>query len=126
MALDLFKDWLPSIMQTKKNIVRDVLDEKAYPAYMINWALSLHQDCLFQANDMNKLHHLPKMMQYHYLLGSIRGRKRNYVPWPKKVNDDNLTIVMRHFNYNHQKAIQALQILTEEQVEEIKALYKDL
>lgn len=124
--LNLFNDWMPSIMQTKQSVVRDELDWKSYDAFMINRALSLHQDCLFIANEMNKMAHLPKEMQYDYLLGQVRSRKRNYVPWPKKVSDDNMKAVMRHFGYGRSKAIQALTILTEEQIEEIKALYKDI
>jgi len=126
MAIDLFKEWLPSIMETKKYLIRDELDEKDYNAFMVNRALSLHQDCLFFANEMNGLYHLPKKAQYEYLLKSIRARKRNFVPWPKKQNNEDIKLVMRHFGYSQTKALQALNILTEEQLSSIRKLYQDL
>ena len=126
MSLELFKDWIPSITQTKQNIVRDKLDEKSYDAFMINRALSLYQDCLFQANEMNRLSNLPKLMQYHYLLGQVRARKRPYVAWPKKMTDDNVKLIMRHLNYSRTKAIQVLSMYSDDQIDELKAIYKDL
>lgn len=124
--LNLFNDWIPSIMQTKKSVVRDDLDWKSYDAFMINRALSLHQDLFFIANEMNKLPHLPREMQYDYFLSAVRSMKRPFVPWPKKISDENMKIVMRHFNYSRNKALQALSILTENQIDKIKAKYKDI
>ena len=124
--LGLFDDWLPSIMYTKKNVVRDRLDERTYDAFAINRALSFHQDCLFPANEMNRLPHLPKMMQYQCLLAYIRGYKRKFVPWSKKENNEDVKLLMRHFNYSYVKALQALSILTDDQLDKLKLMYKDI
>lgn len=123
---DLFKEWLPSILHTKENIMKDEIDEKDYNPFMINRALSLYPDCLFFANEMNKNYGLPKRCQYDFLISSIRTKKRHFMPWPKKQNNDDIKLIMRHFNYSQPKAFQALQILSEEQIESIRKIYKDL
>lgn len=124
--MDLFKEWLPSIMQTKVSVIKDEIDEKEYDAYMINKALALHRDCLFYADQMNRLADLPNAAQYDYLMGSIRKARRPFVPWPKKISEASLKLVQRHFGYSHQKALVALKILTDDQLAELQALYKDI
>lgn len=126
MALNLFKDILPSIMVSKKSVLVEQHDQKDYSAFMVNRALSLHQDCLHQANQMNILSDLPKDAEYAYLMTTVRSRKRPFVPWPKQLKDDSIKAIQRHFNYSRQKAIAAIKILSEEQVEAIVKIYADL
>ncbi|MGH7744301.1 MAG: DNA polymerase clamp loader subunit A [Candidatus Dormibacteria bacterium] len=126
MAIDLFRDWLPSIMHTKKSVIRDELDEKDYKPFYINRALGLHKDCIFYANQMNQLSELAKIAQYDYFMGSIRAIKRPFVPWPKKTKDDDLALVIHHFQYSRSKAQAALSILNEEHLEELRQAYKHL
>jgi hypothetical protein len=123
---DLFKDIIPSIMDRKDIVIHDEQDEKDYNPFMINRALSLHGDCLFAALEMNRLYHLPKAMQYQYYLAAIRKRKRPFVPWPKKQKDDDLKLVMRHFNYSPAKAMDAIKILTEDQLDQIRQMYESI
>lgn len=126
MALNLFKEILPSITTTKQRLFVDGVDEKDYSPYMVNHALSLYNDMLFQANQMNMMAHLPKMAQYDYLMGTVRGRKRSFVRWPKKLNDENLQLVMTHFNYSADKATMALKLMTEEQLEHLQKIYEHI
>ena len=119
-------DFLNTINQTKNNLIQeDSQNTKDYSAWMINKGLSYFPDTIEHANAMNLLSGLPVDIQYRYLLESVRVRKR-FSKWSKKKEDADIDIVMRHFDYNTQKAIQALQILTKEQVSEIKEIYKDL
>ena len=62
---DLFKDYLPAINHTKKNLMDsdDPMWEKKYPPYIINKCLSMHYDCIAQANEINGFHFLPKKIQ---------------------------------------------------------------
>ena len=126
MPLNLFKDILPSITVNKKSVINDAQDEKEYSPWMVNRALSLHQDMLFQANEMNKWSNLPKDAQYRYLLATIRSAKRPFVKWPSAVKDENVALIQRHFGYSRDKAVAALRILSEEQVEAITKIYADL
>jgi hypothetical protein len=53
--LDLFKQVIPSILKTKKNVLLDEVDTKEYKkqAFTVNRALSYHVDCVLYANQMN-------------------------------------------------------------------------
>ena len=119
---DLFKDVIPSILQTKKNVLED---EKDYSAFVVNKALSFHYDCVLQANEMNKFPSLPGTLQYHYLLNSIRGYKRPFRPWQKRETIENLETVKEYFGYSNEKAKEVLVLLDADQIEEIKkAIHK--
>ena len=123
---DLFKEWIPSVLETKKNLIKDDLDEKDYNPFMMNRALSLHNDCIFYANKMNQLYHLPKKYQYEFFLHSIRSKKRTFKPWPKKQKDEDIKLIMDYFNYSQTKALEALQILSENQLEELREIYSTI
>lgn len=116
---DLFKEIIPSILQTKKSVITEE-NNKEYPAYIVNKALSFHMDCLFYANEMNKMPGLDPLLQYHYLINSIRGYKRPFQQWHKKDTIENLAAIKEYFKYSNEKAKQALEILSHDQIEEIK------
>ena len=114
---DLFKDIIPSILQTKKNVLEN---EKDYSAFVVNRAISFHYDCVMQANEMNKYPSLPGSMQYHFLLNSVRGYKRPFRKWEKREAIENLDAVKEYYNYSNEKAKEALVLLNATQLEEIK------
>lgn len=120
--LNLFKDVIPSIMSTKVPVINEET-VKEYNAFMVNRALSFHQDTLFQSNQMNLYHDLPKMAQYDFLIRSIRSRKRPFFRWPSQSKDEAIDVVMKAFEYSRTKAIETLRILTENQIDELKKLY---
>ena len=120
IVADLFKEVVPSILETKKNALKDDVDVKAYEPYMVNRALSFHRDCLPYANQMNMNPWLEKDLQYQYLLNSIRPMKRKFQPWQRAEVDKDLKSVKEFFGYSNQKAKDALKILTDEQIAEIK------
>ena len=118
---DLFKDIIPSILQTKKNVLQDEIDVKDYTPFVINRALSYHMDCILYANEMNLYPEMDKDLQYLYLLNTIRSMKRKFQPWQKASADKDLECVKEYFGYSNQKAKEALRILNDEQIAEIKA-----
>jgi len=118
---DLFKDNIPSILQTKKNVLQDELDVKDYTPFVVNRALSYHMDCIIYANEMNLYPEMDKDLQYQYLLNTIRSMKRKFQPWQKASADKDLECVKEYFGYSNQKAKEALRILNDEQIAEIKA-----
>jgi len=117
---DLFKDIVPSILQTKQNVLVEEHDEKDYNPYIVNRALSYHLDCVPYANQINQVHFVDKKLQYHYLLNSIRQMKRKFQPWQKSEEDKNLACVKEYFGYSDSKAKEALRILSDEQIAYIK------
>jgi hypothetical protein len=117
---DLFKQIIPSILQTGKSVIHDDLDYKDYAPFVVNRALSYHLDCVLYAQEMNKCPSLDKDMQYQYLLNSIRPMKRKFQPWQKSKAEENIECVKTYFGYSNQKAKEALRILSDEQIAEIK------
>ena len=117
---DLFKEIVPSILQTKKSVIHDDIDRKDYVPFVVNRALSNHLDCVLYVQEMNLYPELDKDMQYNYLLNTIRPMKRKFVPWNKASKDKDIDCVKEYFGYSNQKAIEALRILTDEQIAEIR------
>jgi len=117
---DLFKDIIPSILQTKKNVLIEEQDIKDYKPFIVNRALSYHIDCVAYANEMNLNSNIDSDMQYNYLLNSIRPMKRKFQPWQKASFEKDFECIKKYFGYSNQKTKDILGILTNEQIEEIK------
>jgi hypothetical protein len=117
---DLFKDVIPSILQTKKNVFQDELDYKDYKPFVVNRALSYHMDCVLYVNELNRQPWIDPDLQYSYLLNTIRPMKRKFQPWQKSEVDKNIECVKEYFGYSNSKAKEALRILNDEQIAEIK------
>ena len=117
---DLFKEILPSILQNKKNVFENG-DYSDYLPFIVNRALSYHMDCVGYANEMNVHSGLDSDMQYQYLLNTIRPMKRKFQPWQKSEVDKDIECVKQYFGYSNEKAKEALRILSDEQIAEIKA-----
>lgn len=117
---DLFKEIIPSILQTKKCVINDDIDAKDYVPFVVNRAMSYHMDCVLYANELNMKPGIDKDMQYQYLLNSIRPMKRKFQPWQKSSAEKDLDCVKEYFGYSNQKAREALRILTDEQIAEIR------
>ena len=118
------KDYLYSINQSKKNILDDDPDAaKKYPAYVVNRCLSSFTDTVLYANEMNKNSHLPSKMQYDFFINSVKPRKR-FSPWARKDSIDYLDVVKEYYGYNDDKALQALRILTKDQLDKISYLLR--
>ena len=118
------KDYLYSINQSKKNILDDDPDAaRKYPAFVINKCLSSFTDTVLYSNEMNKNSHLPPRMQYDFLINSVKPRKR-FSPWTRKDSIDYLDVVKEYYGYNDDKALQALRILTKDQLDKISYLLR--
>jgi|TARA_B100001146_G_scaffold57885_1_gene50862 hypothetical protein len=118
---DLFKDYLPAINYTKKNLMNsdDVMWEKKYPAFMVNKVLSGFSDTVMLSNEMNRNHFLDRDMQFQFLLNSIRSKKR-FTPFLKASKIKDIECVKEYYGYNNEKAKTALDLLTKEQLKLIK------
>ena len=119
---DLFKEIIPSILQTKKDYLVDDHDEKAYAgdAFLVNRALSYHMDCVLYANQININPHLDGKLQYQYYINTIRSMKRKFQPWQKVDKNSDLSAVKEYFGFNNEKAKHALRILNNDQITSIK------
>jgi len=111
-------DFVKSITYTKQDIMND-LNESEYESYLINRALSYHQDCLLYANEMNRRFELSARLQYHYLLHTIRKRKR-FAKWIKPEKIDDLNVVMEYYQIARAKAEEYLYILSDREIEYLR------
>jgi hypothetical protein len=113
-------DFLDSLSYSKKDISRED-GLKDYESFFINNGFSQHLDTILIANEMNKRPFISKQMHHDYLLNSVRARKR-YGKWVKKESlPEQLDIVMRYYDYSKEKAIEAMKVLTDEQIAMIES-----
>ena len=124
MSYDL-RDYLNAINFTKKNLMEDVEGEmwkRKYPAYLINRILSAFGDTLMLANEMNRYPFLDKDMQFHFLINSVRSRKR-FSPWVRPDDLETIKCIKEYYKYNNEKAKIALKLLSKDELKRLK-LYK--
>ena len=116
------KDYLKSINESKTPLLDsdDKTWEKKYPPFVINRCLSMFYDTIMHSNEMNGLHFLPKRMQFHYLINSIRKKKRFGGKWLSQSKLKNLDVVKEYYGYSNAKAKEALNLLSDGQIEELK------
>jgi|TARA_B100000475_G_scaffold526_1_gene524 hypothetical protein len=120
------KDYLNAINFTKKNLMdsEDKLWQKKYPSFIVNKILSGFQDTVMLVNEMNRNHFVDKDMQFHFLLNSIRSKKR-FSPFLRANKLKDIECVKEYYGYSNDKAKSALDILTNDQIKLIKEkLYK--
>ena len=116
------KEYLKAINQSKEKLMdtEDEVWEKKYPAYIVNKCLAPFdmQTCLF-VNEVNRLPHLEKKLQFDFLINSLR-RMNRFTTWlkSKKVND--IEYVKEYYAYSNEKAKSALTIKNYELIEFIK------
>ena len=119
-------DYLTAINWSKKKLMDtgDETWEKKYPSYIINKGLSYFSDTVMMANEMNRLHHASKHMQFSFLINTIRSQKR-YSKWLKTSKIKDLDVVKQYFGYSNNRAREALSLLDKKQIDYIKdKLYK--
>jgi hypothetical protein len=120
---NLFKDIIPDINFGHKNLIRQgEMDESEYNRnkYLINRSLSMGADTIFYVNDMNIHYDVDALLQYDYFINSVRKKKR-YNKWSKATaKSSNLELIQAFYNYNEQRAIEVLKLLTDVQIEKIK------
>jgi hypothetical protein len=107
-------DFVKSITYTKEDIMHD-LNESEYEPFLVNRALTYYQDCILYANEMNRRFEVSNRLQYHYLLNTIRKRKR-FAKWIKPEQIDDLRIVMKYYSISREKAEEYLTILSDQEI----------
>lgn len=115
------KDWLNSINHTKEDLTEndpDVINK--YTPFIVNRCMSGHIDTLLFSNEMNMYHNLPKDMQYSFYINTVRKKKR-FSPWIKKDKVEDLDCIKRYYGYSDTKALQALRILSTDQINYIRS-----
>ncbi len=113
-------DFVNQILQGKQQLIVDDLTEKEYVPFLTNRSLSYHKDCILFANEMNTRHHLDAQMQNDFLLNTVRSRKRPFTKWAKSEKSEDIECIKIIFGYSNSKAREALRLLSDEQIQELK------
>lgn len=119
---DLFKEILPDLNYKKENLIRNgEMSESDYTKhiFIVNRALSMNVDTVLYANEMNANYNLDPLLQYDYIINTLRKKKR-YSKWAKSSSILDIEIVKEFYNYNEQRAREVLPLLSTEHLEEIK------
>jgi|TARA_B110000211_G_scaffold55827_1_gene62173 hypothetical protein len=116
------KDYLKAINETKEPLLdtKDETWEKKYSPFIINRCMSMFYDTIMHTNEMNGLHFLPKRMQFHYLINSVRTKKRFGGKWLSQTKFKDLELVKEYYGYSNAKAKEALSLLSSDQIDNIK------
>lgn len=124
-------DILNSIYKKKSDLLQDPetdpdVVEKEYKkmSFVVNRCLSYFPDTVFYAQEMNRHSSLDGKLQYlFYLHGVPKGSR--FARGIKVINSEHLEYVKEYYGYNSKKARKALEILSLENIEYIKArLYR--
>jgi len=113
-------DFVNQILQGKQQLIVDDLTEKDYVPFLTNRSLSYHKDCILFANEMNLRHHIDGKMQNDFLLNTVRSRKRPFTKWAKSEKSEDIECIKIIFGYSNSKAREALRLLSDEQIQELK------
>ena len=95
-----------------------ITEMAGYNPYLCNWSFSNNLDTCILSNTMNEHPNLPPEAQYDFLYGTVR-KGRRYGKWNKPTEHPHLELVMQHYGYNKQKALEALTVLTQSDIKSI-------
>jgi len=114
-------DFVNNINSTdKKDLVREgQATEEDYVPFIVNKALSYFPETILYSNQMNAFPHAEKILQYHYLLNTVRPGKR-FAKWVKRENVEDVEAVREYYGYNIEKAQAVLSVLTVDNLNYIK------
>ena len=97
----------------------DDIEEKAYQPFLINKALSYHQDAVFLVNEMNIRHSTGGRLQYLFFINTLRKRNR-FSKWHKPYESKKLDTVKNAFGVSSQRAKEYLELLNDKQYRDLK------
>ena len=100
----------------QKTVLEDLT---GYVPFLTNGAFAMHMDTILLAEEMNQAHCLSPELQYDFYYHAVRkGKRFGFPKKPEKPAD--LELVQEYYGYSYQKALSALELLTPEQLDEIR------
>uniref|UniRef100_A0AAU6W4K4 Clamp loader subunit n=1 Tax=Pseudomonas phage Cygsa01 TaxID=3138529 RepID=A0AAU6W4K4_9VIRU len=111
-------DWLGALNTTKADLLNEA-SEKSYDPFIIRRGIAQNMDTVLLAQEMNKLHALPKRMQHDFFLRAITKKKR-YGKWSKKESVlEKTQTISTFYNVSLREAQEYANLLTDDQVKEL-------
>ena len=94
-------------------------DLSGYVPFLTNRAFAMHMDTVMIAEEMNQYHTLDPFLQYDFYYTAVRKGRR--FGFPKKPEEHaQLELVQEYYGYSRIKAQQALEILSESDLCEMR------
>ena len=93
-------------------------DLSGYNPYLTNRAFAYHMDTILYAEEMNQYSDLSPDLQYDFYYYAVRKSDRYGFP-PKPQQENHLELVMDYFSISKQKAMDALRLLTLDDINDI-------
>jgi hypothetical protein len=114
-------DYLNAINKTKEPLFEseDESVAKDYVPFIINRCLSYHMDSILFVNMLNEFPEIDKDQHFDFLRSSLRPKSR-YSKWEKPNITEDLKVVQEYYNYSYSKAYDALSVLSESDIDEIR------
>ena len=112
-------DFVKSVSYDKKDLMVDEVEEKAYQPFLVNKALSYHQDCVFLVNEMNVRHGTDNRLQYLFFINTLRKRQR-FSKWQKPYESKKLDTVKAYFGVSTKVGKEYHAVLNDKQYRDLK------
>lgn len=109
-------NYVNALSETKDRSVLDDPDfQKEYKAFIVNRALSYHSDSVLHANMMNERPWLEPALQFHFLLNTLRPRRR-IAKWIKPTDSDDVAAIAEYYEISLRKARDLVSLHSSEQL----------
>ena len=114
-------EFVNAINQTKINLFEDPQAEKDYVPFVVNKALSYFPETLLYSNVVNQYcGSMSKKMQFDFYINAV-PKGRRFSKWAKKQDvTDDMRAVMEYYKYSSKRALEAMSLLSDEQITQIK------
>jgi hypothetical protein len=109
-------------LTTRERYDSEASEMKSYTKFLLNRTLSYHPDLIAYANEMNIHIDVSDKLHYDYMHHSIDKKRRSKKYWAKSKKYEHLEMVKEYFNYSNQKALSALSVLSDKDIETIQNL----
>lgn len=113
-------DYIKQILVEKENLIVNDETERDYIPFIVNRGLSYYKDCIMQANEMNMRSGLDRKLQNDFYLNIVRSYKRPFAKWVKHEKSEDIECIKSFFGFSERKALEALKVLSKDQINQIK------
>lgn len=113
-------DYINDLSCDKKYVYNNE-NKKEYNQHLINLFMAMDIETLFYSDCINRCHVMNDNMHYDFYYHAIAPKKRFFKY--RKNKNENLKYIQKYYNVNCNKAMEILNILNDDQIENIKNIY---
>lgn len=103
---------------------KDVEVTSEYSQYLTNRNFSMFPDTILIANQANSMANVDSAMHFKFYRNLVSRRKR-FARWPKGHSGEVINMISMFFDFSTEKTLEALTILSDAQIEQIKEWYAE-